>query len=130
MMQIDTVRRVGRLLHPSPLRGRDERSSLLGVGGGGSGGEISLVATPLPNPPPQGGRESHGNKVQLSSSGLTGRSSTPRPLHPSPLRGRDERSSLLGVGGGGFTGRARLWLPPSPTLPRKGGGSRARRCSC
>jgi hypothetical protein len=28
-----------------------------GLGGGGSTGDISLGATPLPDPPPQGGRE-------------------------------------------------------------------------
>src|ERR1700693_3023997 len=45
------------LLLPSPLRGRDERSSLsgVGVGVGGSGGGV--WATPLPTPPRQGGRE-------------------------------------------------------------------------
>jgi hypothetical protein len=42
---------------------------------------------------------------------------------PAPLRGQDERSSLLGVGGGGRQPQ-RLLLPPSPTLPRKGGGRR------
>jgi hypothetical protein len=40
-------------------------------------------------------------------------------LLPSPLRG--------GVGGGGLQAR-HLWLPPTPTLPRKGGGSRRRLC--
>jgi hypothetical protein len=41
---------------PSPLRGRDERSSLLGVGGGGLQPR-RLWLTRLPNPPPQGGKE-------------------------------------------------------------------------
>ena len=40
-----------------------------------------------------------------------------RYLLPSPLRGR--------VGGGGQQND--LALPPSPTLPRKGGGSAARK---
>src|SRR5258705_12962324 len=46
------------------------------------------------------------------------------PELPSPLRGRDERSSLLGVGvgGGGPHGQSDSGPPPSPTLPRKGGG--------
>src|SRR5258708_16080668 len=43
--------------------------------------------------------------------------STAREL-PSPLRG--------GVGGGGLLGQCDSGLPPSPTLPRKGGG----RSSC
>ena len=29
-----------------------------------------------------------------------------------------------GLGGGGPRARSRVWLPPTPTLPRKGGGSR------
>jgi hypothetical protein len=71
-------------------------------------------------------------QTKPSSSGLTGRSSTPRLLdpisgapeylHPSPLRG--------GVGGGGSHAHRRLCRPPSPTLPRKGGGSGARRWPC
>src|SRR5258708_24902171 len=42
--------------------------------------------------------------------------STAREL-PSPLRG--------GVGGGGLLGQCDSGLPPSPTLPRKGGGRRS-----
>src|SRR6266699_2231490 len=40
-----------------------------------------------------------------------------------PWRGGILLPSLLreGVGGGGPRARSRLWLPPSPTLPRKGG---------
>src|SRR5437867_3982705 len=38
---------------------------------------------------------------------------------PSPLRG--------GVGGGGAHGQSDSGLPPSPTLPRKGGGSKEAR---
>src|SRR5713101_3250427 len=48
---------------------------------------------------------------------------------PSPLRGRDERSSLLGVGGGCAPSGDRRCGPPSPTLPRKGGGSKEARRS-
>src|SRR5206468_8658438 len=97
-----------RPLHPSPLRG--------GVGGEGFTGRARLRLLP-PRPSPARGEGAHqAFQIPLSSSGLTGRSSTPRRLHPSPLRG--------GAGGEGFTGRARLWLPPSP------GGSRAGRCPC
>src|SRR5713226_6382281 len=42
---------------------------------------------------------------------------------PSRLRGRDERSSLSGVGGGGAPRTNCRCGPPSPTLPRKAGGS-------
>jgi hypothetical protein len=45
-----------RRLLPSPLRG--------GGGGGGIAG-TELVATPLPNPPPQGGRERAGSAKTL-----------------------------------------------------------------
>src|SRR5260221_7570553 len=104
-----------RRLHPSPSRG--------GVGGGGFTGRARLWLPPSPTLPRKRGEGAHqARRIPLSSSGLTGRSSTPRRLHPSPLRG--------GVGGGGFTGRARLWLPPSPTLPRQGGGRHAGECSC
>ena len=41
------------------------------------------------------------------------------PLLPSPLRG--------GVGGRGPQAQLPLWPPPTPTLPRKGGGSSKRR---
>src|ERR1700738_4462745 len=44
---------------PSPLRGRDERSSLLGVGGGGSHKQSirGFFPPPPPPPPPRGGEE-------------------------------------------------------------------------
>src|SRR5258706_13789114 len=40
---------------PSPLRGRDERSSLLGVGGGGPHGQSDSGPPPSPTLPPKGG---------------------------------------------------------------------------
>ena len=50
--------------------------------------------------------------------GMTAGANSWDSLLPSPLRG--------GVGGGGLQAPC-LWLPPTPTFPRKGGGSCARR---
>src|SRR5258706_9535822 len=57
---------------PSPLRGRDERSSLLGVGGGGPHGQSDSGPPPPPPPPPHGG----GRKLFVAASPAL---PTPRP---------------------------------------------------
>jgi excinuclease ABC subunit B len=65
---------------------------------------------PMPlrsNPQPVGGRKSKGE---------TGSSPPPRGV-------RGEQSSLSRLGVGGATSATTRGLPPSPTLPRKGGGS-------
>jgi hypothetical protein len=48
------INEIVRLL-ASPLRGRDERSSLLGVGGGGRQGTLRLGFTPSLTLPRKGG---------------------------------------------------------------------------
>src|SRR5258706_15467297 len=62
---------------PSPLRGRDERSSLLGVGVGGGGphGQSDSGPPPPPPPPPPGG----GGKIVAAG---------PPPPTPSRPRAR------------------------------------------
>ena len=53
---------------PPPLRGRDERSSLLGIGEGGTPRKTCMCGTPTPDPSerallvstPQGGMEKRG----------------------------------------------------------------------
>ncbi len=75
----------------------------------------------------RGGVEDYeGREIKPEDNGNVGAAHAAKSFtaHHRPLRGVDSPSPLRGgVGGGGFTGRARLGPPPSPTLPRKGGGS-------